>query len=695
METPIILDFETRSEANLRQVGGYQYAYHESTEILMLGALMPDDTMIVWIPCEDAHVPPDPETLDVWPHAVSEPIGLVLWYVQPELPEPLVQAAADGTPFAAHNADGFDRHVWAAKGLPEPAEWIDTLFLGLQVGLPASIDDVGVQLYGVHKDAKGKRTLTQVSRPSRKRGVKWNPIGTSALIDLVRYMLQDVITAADILDEWQRCTAGQVNREADVLAWTRESNARGVRIDRALCEAALKVGEEAKAAEVRGAVELVGSATALRSVPQFTEWLKERCPDAPSSMRKDPLLNWLKEKGDAVPQDVRTAIRGRVALNAKSGARFAKTLSMLPDDDRLRYLLVYHGSHTSRWASRGGLNLLNLPKGSLTEEQVNRAIDALLTGQPLPEFEGKTIAQVLASLVRPAVIPSEGCELVVYDLSQIEPRSLAWLANDEEWLDTFRRADAGEPGPDIYQLAAAPIFRVQPLAVTKAQRQGGKVTTLAGMYGQGAVGLKTFALDVYGIDLEAMNVSPAVAVRSFRDSRKRLVRFWYALRDACVQALQYIGLERTVGKLTVYAERVDNRTNLVVRYPSGRLQYYRDAILCLDRFGGKTFAYRKPTESFTEHVRPDGRVQVWHGALVENVTQAFARDVLADMMLRMQDAGIRVLVPVHDETIAESPLERAAEDEAKVAQIMRTPPSWAPGLPVKGEGGRRARYGKD
>ncbi len=88
------------------------------------------------------------------------------------------------------------------------------------------------------------------------------------------------------------------------------------------------------------------------------------------------------------------------------------------------------------------------------------------------------------------------------------------------------------------------------------------------------------------------------------------------------------------------------------------------------------------------------RVKVYGGAVVENITQALARIVIRDNMLAVErELGCRVALQVHDEIVMVAPEDTAEEVYEGAISIMRTPPSWATGLPLDAEGGVATRYG--
>ena len=78
------------------------------------------------------------------------------------------------------------------------------------------------------------------------------------------------------------------------------------------------------------------------------------------------------------------------------------------------------------------------------------------------------------------------------------------------------------------------------------------------------------------------------------------------------------------------------------------------------------------------------RTETYSGKITENITQATARDLLAEAMRRMELAGLEIVAHVHDEVIIEAPIGKTTVEE--VCSIMNQNPSWADGLPLSSAG---------
>jgi DNA polymerase len=88
------------------------------------------------------------------------------------------------------------------------------------------------------------------------------------------------------------------------------------------------------------------------------------------------------------------------------------------------------------------------------------------------------------------------------------------------------------------------------------------------------------------------------------------------------------------------------------------------------------------------------RVSTYGGSLSENMTQAVARDLLADAMRFIEAEGIEIVLHVHDECVAEVKKFRAQYVLERMETIMSTAPVWAKGLPLAAEAWKGKRYRK-
>ena len=330
--------------------------------------------------------------------------------------------------------------------------------------------------------------------------------------------------------------------------------------------------------------------------------------------------------------------------------------------------------------------------------------------------QAPTMMELLSSSLRGCIVAPPGRKLVVADLSNIEGRDQAWLAGEQWKLQAFRDFDEGA-GPDLYKLAYGKSFGVKPEAVTKDQRQVGKVQELALGYEGGVGAFVTFAA-AYGIDLEdlarkVLPVAPAWTIdeaggfhdwtvkqkrptfglsrdafvacdalkRAWRDAHSCISGYWSTLRGAAVQAVEWPGTTFPAGMLK--ARRDGNW--LRIGLPSGRVLCYPSP-----QVAEGVLSYC----GVNQYSRKRGRLKTYGGKLFENVCQAVARDVMAHNMPLIEAAGYQIVLTVHDEVITEAP--DAPEFNAQhLASLLAANPPWAPDMPLAAAGFEAYRYRKD
>ena len=285
---------------------------------------------------------------------------------------------------------------------------------------------------------------------------------------------------------------------------------------------------------------------------------------------------------------------------------------------------------------------------------------------------------MFSELVRTAFIPSEGCRFVVSDFSAIEARVIAWLAGEEWVLQAFRE------GKDIYCETASMMYKVP---VIKHGENGhlrakGKVAVLACGY-QGGVGAMK-AMDREGKIPEEELQS---VVDAWRNANPKIVKLWYDYeRAAKIAILEHRTVRRPHG-----VEFGFHHGNLFIKLPGGRKLCYWDARVKKNpKTGRDSIVYM----GVNQETKQWGEAETYGGKLVENVTQAVARDCLADAMVRVSLSGGQIVMHVHDEMIVDMPNEdKDAPD--KITEIMSVAPEWAEGLPLRGETYETAFYRKD
>jgi DNA polymerase len=240
---------------------------------------------------------------------------------------------------------------------------------------------------------------------------------------------------------------------------------------------------------------------------------------------------------------------------------------------------------------------------------------------------------------RNALVAPPGYLLAAADYSQVEARVVAWGAGDGAALAPFTS------GLDPYKVVAArDLYNCDYDAVDDEMRRRAKAAVLALGFGQGANGFVTYC-ENFGIDMDAREA--AGIVDAWRRSRPRLVEWWFELFHEVLSQ----------GELTL---------------PSGRKLTYPD----IERRGRETtYKRHKP---FSKSAGRD-TVNLWHGLVAENWTQAVARDIIYHAAVRMP---ARAIMQIHDEVVLLVPEDRVDELLPEIERTMLALPAWADGLPV-------------
>jgi hypothetical protein len=308
-------------------------------------------------------------------------------------------------------------------------------------------------------------------------------------------------------------------------------------------------------------------------------------------------------------------------------------------------------------------------------KESSEIIDAIIDGadpQELAEHQGCSVLALVAGCLRGLFVAPMGRRLVAADLSQIECRVLAWLAGQDDKLEVLRDKDR-----DIY------LFTANGLG--SDNRQLGKAAELGLGFNMGAERFVDAAKS-YGVVLTEEDAIEKV--RLWRLNNPDIVRLWRDTQEATVAvAMGPVG-EEDVGYCTVRRRRDSTR----IRLPSGRELIYHGmtATKSLDRAG-----FELSFMGVHQLSRKWTRQRTYGGKLCENITQAVARDVLADAMLTLHKRGHEIVGSVHDEVLLEADTDKAEAVLEEALEVMRTTPEWAPGLPVDAKGFVSPRYRKD
>ena len=411
----------------------------------------------------------------------------------------------------------------------------------------------------------------------------------------------------------------------------------------------------------------------VTQVSRLIAWLQAQGLDT-SSVAKDELGSLLAQKG--LPADVRAALEIRQEAAKSSTAKLVAMRNWTSDDGRIRNMVQYYGAlRTGRWAGRGP-QVQNFPRG--TVKHVDLAIHEVQVGaelETLSVFYGRPL-DVVSSALRGCLQAGPGNMLAVCDFSQIEARVVAWLAGQNDILDVFAS------GEDVYVYTAARIGSQDP----KGDRQLGKVAVLGLGFGMGGTKFVDAAA-TYGIKLEPERAQEIVT--QWREANHKIKQLWWDCDQAARTVL--LGKQATVQVGRLVFSLGDGLLDgcMLLTLPSGRNLVYRNARI--EAQDGKLAITYDGVDQYTRKWTP---IRTYGGKLVENATQAVARDLMALAMVQMERDGIDLIGTIHDEVIAEAPAATARATFAAMKRTMSSPPPWASGLPLGGEGFVGPRYKK-
>ena len=631
--TALWIDFETKSNCDLRAKGVYNYVQDASTEVLCMSYAFDDEDVVTWTPGQP------------FPERVRNYTGLIY----------------------SHNA-AFERLIfWYVLQINFKLEQFYCTATQARANCaPGSLEDVG-RFAGasMKKDHRGAALIRLMCVPPFKHT-------PDLMAEMISYCEQDV-RAMRAISKGLRPLSDEELADYHV---NEQINDRGVLVDVPLCKAAIKYAA-AELVEIEAIVQEVseGAIVSVRS-PKMRQWVWDRVgEEARTLMQKDDKISIDKTvranllNCDGVPEDVKEIIQCADDLWASSVAKFSRLAALADDEDeRVRGAFVFAGGAATGRASSYGAQVHNFTRKCAGDPSAVR--HAMVRGHAIVPRYGKRVTDVLKGMLRPALIPAHGRSFVVADWSSIEARVNPWLSGrGQDKLDIFAK------GQDVYKVNAAATFNVQIEDVTDDQRQIGKVQELACGFA-GGVGAFAAMGRVYKVNL------PEPIARRMVDGWRRAntwaVPFWSELEEQYTRAMRNKGREFTAGRITYLFDG----QHLWYALPSGRVLCYPFAKLEQDGISYAKSAW-KPAQDAKEWPR----ARLWKGLACENVTQAVANDLLRHSLRQLDD----VVLHVHDEIVLETADPEAAEN---LKRVMCTAPEWADGLPLNAEVETMKRYGK-
>jgi DNA polymerase len=401
----------------------------------------------------------------------------------------------------------------------------------------------------------------------------------------------------------------------------------------------------------------------LMSNDKFAELLKKLKVNPPTKVSaKTGKEAWAFAKTDegfkALEQHPDPKVQALVAarLGNKSTLEETRTQRFIDIAKRgsLPVPLKYYAAHTGRWGGDDKVNLQNLPSRGQNAGKLKNAIRA-----------------------------PKGFVMIDSDSSQIEARTLAWLAGQADLVEFFEKNNAeiaaGVPKKEMqfdpYKIMAAQIYGKQVDQITDPERFVGKTTILGAGYGMGGdkfqAQLKTFNVDIPLDECKRI-------IEVYRKTYDRIPALWREAQNSLSAMVR--GQMASVGREGVLQFDPVMRGFVL---PNGLPLRYDMLRTVTDPQGRQQFEYKTRM----------GWTKIYGGKVVENLCQALARCVIAEQMIKI-GKRYKTVLTVHDAVACIALKEKANLAQAYVEDCMRWTPAWATGLPLNCESGVAESYGE-
>mgnify|MGYP003897702491 FL=1 len=641
------IDIETFSSVNLAKSGVYRYVEAPDFEILLFGYSV------------------DGGAVQVIDLACGE-----------NIPGDVITALTDETVTKwAFNAN-FERICLSRfLGLPtgeyiNPVSWRCSMVWAATMGLPLSLEGVGSVLnLDKQKLTEGKdliKFFCQPCSPTKVNGQRIRNFPYHApdkWLAFKNYNVRDVETEMSIQAKLSKFPVQ--DSVWDEYHLDQEINDRGVALDMTLVKEAIDIDGRSRS-ELTMAMKKLTELDNPNSVQQMKQWLSDNGMET-ATLGKKAVVELLR----SAPPELAEVLSLRQQLAKSSVKKYQAMENAVCSDGRARGMFQFYGANrTGRWAGRL-IQMQNLPQNHLEDLAEARSLvrcgdfDAL-------KMLYEDVPDTLSQLIRTAFVPRTGAKLIVSDFSAIEARVIAWLA-DEQW-----RQDVFAKGGDIYCASASQMFQVpvEKHGINGHLRQKGKIAELALGYG-GSVG----ALKAMGaLDMGLAEEELPLLVNAWRQSNPHIVKFWWDVDKAAMEAVRYKHTNSTHGiTFTCHSGM------LFITLPSGRRLAYVKPRIGENKFGGSCITYEGVGST-----KKWERLDSYGPKLVENIVQATARDILCYAMQTLRRCSI--VMHIHDEIVIETDPHMSL---SSVCEQMSRTPLWAKGLQLRADGYETDFYKKD
>lgn len=655
------IDIETYSSVDLAKCGVYKYTEATDFDILLFGYSADGNPVQVVDLASGETIPPEViaaltnDDVTKWAfNAQFERICLSRWL---------------------RDHGGFDNAYYSIQedtvgNYLDPTSWKCTMIWSAYMGLPLSLEGVGAVLgLGKQKLTEGKELIKyfcQPCAPTKSNGGRTRNLPENAPDKwdaFKRYNIRDVEVEMSIQEKLAKFPVPETVWEQYHL--DQEINDRGVALDMELVHQAIAMDTRSRA-DLTAAMKKLTALDNPNSVQQMKQWLSDNGLEV-DSLGKKEVAEMLK----TAPAELQKVLLLRQQLAKSSVKKYQAMEKAVCADGRARGMFQFYGANrTGRWAGRI-IQMQNLPQNHLPDLAEARGL--VRCG----DFEGvellyEDVPDTLSQLIRTAFVPKPGYKFIVSDFSAIEARVLAWFAG-EIW-----RQEVFEKGGDIYCASASQMFKVpvEKHGVNGHLRQKGKIAELALGYGGSVGALK--AMGALEMGLSEDELQPLVT--AWRNSNQNIVRFWWDIDRAAMNAVKYHMDGEVCGVKFCYQSGM-----LFIMLLSGRRLSYVKPKLGTNQFGSECITYEG-----IGGTKKWERLETYGPKLVENIVQATSRDILCYAMRTMSHCFITM--HIHDELVIEA--RPGVDLKVLCEQMGRTPP-WANGLKLRADGYETMFYKKD
>lgn len=717
----VTIDFETRSECDLKKAGAYLYSLHPTTMPTCLAfKVRGGKTWLVRFETINKPWKKLPQKLrDMWTRMID-----------------------NGYLFTAHNAF-FETCIYK-NILVKRYGWPDIHFRRFRCtaakaaacALPRNLEGAGEAMrLSTQKDKRGYVAMMLTCKPTKQwnawrkavMAVKSGARVKAATIKkakepeppkfleyahnpevwetLYRYCIIDV-EAEELLDD---SLPDLIPDEQEIWFLNQRLNWRGFCVDIPTIKKIVGILIEENKAKLKEldtlTMGLVKSPHARQSVLDFLALEGIEVPDIRAKTVEDVL------KGGKLNPDMKRLLEIRQQLSKASTKKYQAFLDRSGVDHRIRDTALYHGASTGRDAGTG-INPYNFPRGviKVSKDRPYAAVENVIKYdvECLRILYGERLDLVFSSILRNMIRASKGKELFVADFSKIEVAVLWWLADNKAGLKILLSGK----DPYIYQAAKnlGKTYEEIETAVNAEEkwaldaRQLGKAQILGCGFGMGWAKFKKTGFEQYRLTLT--DKQSKEAVKNYREANETVPIYWEDVEQAAILAIER-GKTVKVGRCKFFCKN----DFLWIELPSGRRLAYREPRIAwrvreyeveqIHPVTGKSVMVKKTTEpkktieflGLDKSKKKLALERTWGGTLTENIVQATARDLMMPALLRLEKKGYEPLLSVYDEGVCEREKGKGSVEE--FTKIMCERPEWADKyLPIEAKGWSGPRYRK-